>query len=309
MYNHDSSPLVLGCTFIDNVGTADGAGMFNDDHSSAMVINSKFLGNSASDGSSEDANPCDGGGMVNSAGSNSMVLGCLFVGNSAENRGGAMWNRNAYPTIINCTFSQNSAGGQGGAVYVDKISSQLLVSNSILWGDSPTEVYPAGEFDVRNSDISGGHAGDGNIDLNPMFANPGGGDFSLSAGSPCIDAGTNEDVPLDDLDLDVDGRACERLPQDLVGDPRIQDDASIADSGVGLPAVVDMGALEYSGELHVCIADIAPPGGDGYVTIADITLTISQFGTCAQCCGNINGDTTVTIADITLVLTAFGPCP
>jgi hypothetical protein len=62
-----------------------------------------------------------------------------------------------------------------------------------------------------------------------------------------------------------------------------------------------------------CVADSVPEGGDGHVTIADITNVLSAFGLpCADCPQDImpqpDGDNAVTIADVTAVLTAFGPC-
>jgi hypothetical protein len=66
--------------------------------------------------------------------------------------------------------------------------------------------------------------GDGNIDSEPQFADSGNGDYRLSAGSPCVDAGDNDSVPADVCDLD--------------GNARIYDG-----DGDG-EAVVDMGAYE-----------------------------------------------------------------
>ena len=43
---------------------------------------------------------------------------------------------------------------------------------------------------VTYSDIQGGYAGEGNIDADPLFVAPDDGDYHLSAGSPCIDAGS-----------------------------------------------------------------------------------------------------------------------
>ena len=54
------------------------------------------------------------------------------------------------------------------------------------------------EPSIYFSDIEGGFSGQGNIDADPMFT--GVDDFHLTAGSPCINSGTNEDLPPDDLD-------------------------------------------------------------------------------------------------------------
>jgi len=75
--------------------------------------------------------------------------------------------------------------------------------------------------DVRNS--SG--QGPGNINADPLFADPSNGNFKLAPNSPCIDA--------------ADGDAASSA--DILGRPR-HDDAT-ADSGTGTPTYVDMGAF------------------------------------------------------------------
>ncbi len=61
-----------------------------------------------------------------------------------------------------------------------------------------------------------------------------------------------------------------------------------------------------------CPEDIVPPGGDGQVTIADVTAVLTAFGLpCGGCPEDVappGGDGQVTIADVTAVLAAFGPC-
>jgi hypothetical protein len=61
-----------------------------------------------------------------------------------------------------------------------------------------------------------------------------------------------------------------------------------------------------------CRGDIVPPGGDGQVTIADVTNVLAAYNTpCNDCVQDIApacGDNQVTIADINLVLTSYGPC-
>jgi hypothetical protein len=99
------------------------------------------------------------------------------------------------------------------------------------------------------------------------------------------------------------------------------DDGNIDDCN--LNSVPDMQELllgsasdsDGDGELDVCECppDIAPPGGDDQITIADINLVLSAFGLpCSNCPEDIvpqpDGDNQVTIADINAVLSAFGPC-
>jgi len=92
--------------------------------------------------------------------------------------------------------------GCGGAIYDIAPSSSTLV-NYVLWDNSPDEIF--GSAVVTYSDIQGGFAGDGNIDADPLFVDPNIGNHRLSPASPCIDAGDNDGVPADTLDLDGDG--------------------------------------------------------------------------------------------------------
>lgn len=67
-----------------------------------------------------------------------------------------------------------------------------------------------------------------------------------------------------------------------------------------------------------CPADIAPPGGDNVVGVADLLAVITSWGACAQPCPPVcaadiapspTGDCAVGVADLLLVITQWGPCP
>ncbi len=62
-----------------------------------------------------------------------------------------------------------------------------------------------------------------------------------------------------------------------------------------------------------CAHDCAPAGGNGTITIADITTVLSNFGCVGNCpCDSAPpcGDGQITIADVTYTITHFGiPCP
>ncbi len=84
-------------------------------------------------------------------------------------------------------------------------NSSPTLTNCILWGDSPAEIY-GDTPTVTYSDVGGGWPGLGNIDADPCFVDANNGDYHLKsqAGrwdsnseswvsddltSPCIDAG------------------------------------------------------------------------------------------------------------------------
>src|SRR5262249_39708689 len=123
---------------------------------------------------------------------------------------------NANVTLTNCTLTNNAAEVAPGGVMA--VSSTLTAVNSILWGNSPGDV---GQFDssvaITFSDVAGGFEGVGNIDANPLFVNAAGpdgivgtpdDDLRLGAGSPCLDAGSNDaNLP------EVDGFGAPRIQQ------------------------------------------------------------------------------------------------
>ena len=193
MYNYESSPMLTNCTFSAN-SAGNGGGMYNYE-SSPMLTNCTFSANSAN----------WGGGVINDHGSSPTLTNCTFTDNSAG-AGGGMFNYVASsPTLTNCTFSGNSTDYGGGGIYNSEGSSPVL-TDCILWGDTTNEIQNEQESSpiVTYSDVQGGYEGTGNIDEDPLFADPTNGDYHLRSGSPCIDTGNNEapNLPLYDFEGD-----------------------------------------------------------------------------------------------------------
>ncbi|PSQ66168.1 MAG: hypothetical protein BRD32_03105 [Bacteroidetes bacterium QH_2_64_74] len=199
--------------------------------------------------------------MVNASGSTPTLINVLFYNNFTTDfysgNGGAIYNcEDCAPRIVNATFISNdtdareSTDGRGGAMYN---AGSPVVRNTIFWNNGAehegNQIYNAGDAaaDVDTSLVQGGYsAGSPNLIFSgdPLIANPSGGDFNLTEGSPALDAGGNDYLPPDTLDLDADGDSSETLPLDLEGTPRINDN----DASEETPARVDLGAYE------------APPG-------------------------------------------------
>ncbi len=226
----NSSPIITYCTISGNFASDDGGGIHCNDHSSPFISRCVVSGNETVDDGGgiycfEDCFPevensvlsgnisgsAGGGGYHNESSpvyracivlNNSAEYGggfyfsscttsvenCILTGNTSGNYGGGIrcFDR-ADITFSNCTVTGNSAGN-GGAIAAD--DSSPIVYNSILWGNSPDEIFVNnGNPEVLYSDIEGGWTGQGNIDADPFFVNFLGFDYLLHFPSPCIDSG------------------------------------------------------------------------------------------------------------------------
>ena len=214
----------------------------------------------------------DGGGngsvvTCDSGETSTTVLDGFTITNGSASQGGGMYNYNSSPTVTNCTFSGNTANGWGGGMY-NSSSSSPTVSNCILWGDSPDEIYNyVASPTVSFSDVQGGLPantvdGGGNIDADPLFVDADGADntagteddnLRLSSGSPCIDSGSFFD--FNNL-------------FDLGANDRAVDDPTTINTGSGVLTFLDMGAYEF--QPPTCL-----PGDhncDGIVNLLDLSL-------------------------------------
>jgi len=227
IYNsYEDSPTLINCIFTGN-SAKYGGGMYSYWDNGLTLTNCTFSMNSA----------VRGGGMENFI-SSPTLTNCTFSGNQALD-GGGMYNDYSSPTLSNCTFSGNTAGQHGGGIYCQYVGGglppgsdpALIITNSILWDDTPEEIYDEKSATIITySDVQGGWPGIGNIDTEPLFVEPPyldangvwvDGDYHLLGGSPCIDTGDPNYV-AEPNETDLDGR------------PRV------------IGGRIDMGAYEYS---------------------------------------------------------------
>ena len=162
------------------------------------------------------------GGILNNA--NTTLINCEISQNAAD-VGGGIYTGGPPLTLINCSIAGN---GNGGITGFSTISgpSQLFVKNSVIWGNTggqiladPGQIPSNWNPFVSFTDIQGGWIGLGNLNLDPLFIQPGCGNLRLAYGSLCINAGNNAYVPPN-------------VTTDLAGNIRIQN------------GTVDMGAYE-----------------------------------------------------------------
>jgi hypothetical protein len=331
MVNSGGSPTVTGCTFSGNAAPF-GGGMYSTLFSNPILTECTFSDNSALFG---------GGGMYNTVGSSPAVTNGIFARNEAGVGGGMYSTTFSAPTVTNCTFSENFAAN-GSALAFDDGPSALAMTNCILW-DAAEEIWnnDASALAINHTNVQGGWPGTGNIDADPLFDDPDNGDFRLSPGSPCIDAGDNTAVPED-------------ITTDLDGNPRFLEIPETPDTGNGNLPIVDMGAYESLGggclaitsQEVVCHGDgstftvnvegldactggttMATFTGSGGAVGEDFCATlIVNSGEGGFCCstqvcvlvpgcsgsalpGDFNGDGVIGVLDILALLGAWGPNP
>ncbi len=228
VYNIDgANPVISGCTFAEN-GAFFGGGLYNGEGTAPVLSQCVFTENGAMIGGAmasagtsctAELNACtfvDNYGHYHSGaisvGSSSLrMVNSVFTGNTSRFGGAIGTSSSATLEAINCSFFGNAASLSGGALWNGSAAAEL--KNCILWGDSseglaepalPTdpEIHNEGETPcvITYSCVQGGYDGEGNIDTDPLYADPEADDLHLASGSPCIDAGTSEGAPDSDFD-------------------------------------------------------------------------------------------------------------
>jgi hypothetical protein len=251
MGNWESDPTLVECTFAGNIASVSGGGMLNHD-SGPSLTDCVFRGNTAG---------YHGGGMYNNAHADPVLANCLFAANTAGD-GGAVGNNWSHPTATNCTFADNAAT-LGRALACDSwqqsYPSSVELTDCILWNGGDEVWTNDGSVVLAGySVVYGGWPGDGNIDLDPLFAPGPAGSYYLAqtaAGqpvdSPCLNAGsgpaaaphdtmttrTDEAVDTDTVDMGyhypVTGRPLVMGDFDRDGDGDLTDSAALQNCFTG----------------------------------------------------------------------------
>jgi predicted outer membrane repeat protein len=296
MYIDDCDPTIINCTFSSNSAN-DGGGIYMDGVCNPTITNCLFTGDTASSfggaifllwGNLEITNcrftsnsaSVAGGAIIMFWGGSPVITNCLFAGNTSA-AGGAIWIvQDTWPVITNSTFTGNSdtSSNHGDAIGQGMPGGLLTINNCILWGDTGSGwEITAAPVSVTYSNVQGGYTGTGNIDADPLFVNAAGSDFHLQATSPCIDTGSNADVP-GGITVDFEG------------------DARIIDGDGDSNAVVDMGADETD---YPVITSFTPtPASTGTsVTVTGIRFTGAtavKFGGTDAASFTVDSDTQIT---------------
>jgi parallel beta-helix repeat protein/predicted outer membrane repeat protein len=167
--------VLYNCKFIGNVAQAAGGGICSTD-SNIRLYNCIFSGNTAYNGGAIHST---GGTVEISAGGQLTLHNCIINNNSADDMCGGILTYKCNVTLYNCTLSDNSASSGGGGIYNSENISNIILTNCILWGNTPDQIK--GSAIVSYSNVQGGFPGEGNIDVDPLFANPDNGDYHLKS--------------------------------------------------------------------------------------------------------------------------------
>ncbi len=210
------------CTFIGNRSGDDGAGAYIDS-SLATFRQCVWTGNRAGDagGAISVRNDARGefydclmydnhSGMAHAGGlciwtSEVYAKRCLIWGNSSEGQGaGICAQHHSTVELDQCTIARNwihtgDLDYHYGGLF-SWFDCDLTVTNSIIWGNSSNQAgaWHRSKLSISYSHVGGDTvwAGQGNIIDDPLFVDPDGGDYRLTASSPCIDTG-DPSAPLD----------------------------------------------------------------------------------------------------------------
>ena len=297
--DHRSGTLTLrGCLFSDNAGFSGAA--IDAGFSDVILYDCAFKRNSARatggaiavsgpgtltlNGCTFSGNSAGEGGAIYTS-TNIILRNCTFSGNAASHRGGAIMAWGNLARVNSCTFSGNRSGGEGSCIRKIRAVGILSLTHCILWDNGPDQIN--GIADISYSNIQGGFAGLGNIDIDPLFARAGAwdpngtpedasddfwidGDYHLlsQAGrwdpesktwvhdeltSPCIDAG-DPNGPIGTEPFPNGGRV-----------------------NMGAYGATDKASKSYFGQ-PVCGAILAGDiNGDCVVDIADMAILLSHW--------------------------------
>ena len=202
-----SSPTIDSCLIAHNEARTGGGIMCVDD-SEAVITNNVIV---------ENSTDLDGAGIA-------IYFAYCKVANNVIARnsglmGGGIMTYLGVPSITNNTIVSN----RPSAMHLEPASlffwmpETVPVVNNIIWSNEIylSDMVSPEEYDIRFNDIQGGWEGEGNIDLDPLFASVENDDYHLKSQegrwdpaiggwvtddvtSPCIDAGDPDSDVMDE---------------------------------------------------------------------------------------------------------------
>ncbi len=239
---------LYNCTISGNTAWTAGGASGGVLHNCTIIENTANYGGGVFNATLENCTISRNSGEYGGGASYCTLNNCTLSGNSATMCGGGAYSLEHAYTLNNCTLSGNTAGESGGGAYYCALNNCTLSGNSaavngggacysslnncIVYHNPGSDIHASTVKYTCSPDAAAGS--DGNITNAPLFIDANNGNYRLSAGSPCINAGHNSMAPTN------------ITPRDLDGNLRIWD------------GTVDMGAYEYgslSGPLGVSASD------------------------------------------------------
>jgi len=218
---------------INNNTGGDGGGIYSS--GSLTVVNTTVAGNIAE----------DGGGIYGSG--SATLINTTISGNSSSSTGGGIYIGSGTMNFVNSTVTNNiaddldsfSSKDRGGGIYAYGGTTvnlkNTIIAGNVAFGNEGNDFAGSGVFNANNYNLIGdpsiydffgfiGTVGSGTDIIDP---NPGLGPLqynggltethALLPGSPAIDAGNNNLIPVDSEDIDGDGDTTEPIPYDQRG--------------------------------------------------------------------------------------------
>lgn len=183
---------VVGCTITGNEGTY-GGGIVS--YGGGEVINCLISNNTGT----------NGGGVYHAGGGT--ITNSVIASNHASTDGGGIWTAfgeyGAGPGLIsNCIVWNNSSDGTAQQVSFEQVNTFAIVNYNNC---AIQDISSINWQNISNNDNVNLSSDNSNQD-GPNFTNPGTGDFSLTALSPCINKGDNSYILQYPVDIKNNAR-------------------------------------------------------------------------------------------------------
>jgi len=187
-YGNNAQIFITKSHLLQNTALQYGGGFMIEKQANLDMLQSYITGNSSK---------IYGGAGFISKSSQMTLKSCLITYNSAKYEGGLFFVNGAL-SLVNITSAQNS-DNQECSIYSE--DGQINIQNSILWNHEK-EICQTGysQLSIKSSDLwQTTFSGQGNFHDDPLFIDPA-FNFSLSADSPCLTPGIQDDAPNEDID-------------------------------------------------------------------------------------------------------------